>query len=161
MPSCKQLTAHVAQDNGDAGRRLLSVGSRCKKNSWPTLLDIFDEEFERFPNEWAGGGACQQRFWPNGRTPKRTGDSCCPLLERLILHLGGKGSIMWRWLWIVGSAGRIFRDGFRFCQPLRNSATPTPIMPNDRFGIGVLLPFGVVVTILGFCRLRVQPAPSL
>jgi hypothetical protein len=55
---------------------------------------------------------------------------------------------MRRWLWIVGVLAVFVGMGFVLpaVQQLRN---PAPIMPNERFGIGVLLPFGVVVTLLG------------
>ena len=62
--------------------------------------------------------------------------------------IAGKGSIMWRWLWLVGLV--VAYVGLGFVLPaVAQLRSPDPIMPNQRFGIGVLLPFGVVVTLLG------------
>jgi hypothetical protein len=74
---------------------------------------------------------------------------CQPRVERLILLMCGKGSIMRRRHWVVGLLCVFIGMSFVF-PAVAKLRGPAPIMPNDRFGgIGVLLPFGVVVTLIG------------
>jgi hypothetical protein len=140
------LTAHVAQTIGSlpASR---ARRQRMQEELLAHLLDIYDEELERLEDERAAADRAKQRF---GRAADLRGElvSTVPRVERLILLMCGKGSTMWRWLWIVGVLGVFVGMGFVLpaVAKLRN---PAPIMPYDRFGIGVLLPFGVVVTLLG------------
>ncbi len=58
---------------------------------------------------------------------------------------------MWRWwpMYFVGMLSVIVGIGL-ILPAIQQLRSPAPIMPNDRFGIGVLLPFGVVVALLGF-----------
>jgi len=111
------------------------------------LLDIYDEELECLRDERAAAERAKQRF--GLAEPLRSElATAVPRVERLFFLLCAKGSIMGRWLWIVGLLAAFIGVGFVLpaVAKLRN---PAPIMPNDRFGIGVLLPFGVVVTLLG------------
>jgi hypothetical protein len=111
------------------------------------MLDIYDEELQRLQDDRAAVNAAKQRF---GRADnlRRELTTAVPWVERLILLMCGKGSIMWRWLWIVGLLAVFVGMGFVLpaVQQLRD---PAPITPNNRFGISVLFPFGIVVTLLG------------
>jgi hypothetical protein len=111
------------------------------------LFDIYDEELERLQNARAAADRAKQRFGSPDRLRNEL-TAAVPWAERLVLLICGKGSIMWRWLWIVGVLAVLVGMGFVLpaVAQLRN---PAPIMPNDRFGIGVLLPFGVVLTVFG------------
>lgn len=114
------------------------------------LLDIYDEELDRLQDERAAAERAKQRF---GRTDDLQNElvTAVPWGERLILLMCGKGSIMRRWfiIYFVGVLAVFF--GFGFILPaIQQLRDPAPIMPNNRFGIGVLLPFGVVVALLGF-----------
>lgn len=140
------LTAYIIQTIGS----LPASGARrrhMQEELLAHLLDIYDEELERLQDERAAAERAKQRF---GRPDELRSElaTAVPWAERLILLIYGKGSIMWRWLWIVGILTVFVGLGFVFpaAAKLRN---PAPILPNDRFGIGVLLPFGVVVTLLG------------
>ncbi len=111
------------------------------------ILDIYNEELQRLQDERAAADRAKQRF---GRVDhlQRELTTAVPWMERLILLVCGKGSIMWRWRWIVGLLAVFIGMGFVLpaVQQFRHAA---PITPNDRFGISVLFPFGVVVTLLG------------
>lgn len=140
------LTAHIAQAVGF----LPASGARrrqMQEELLAHLLDIYDEELERLQDEWAAAYRAKWRF---GQPDDLRNElvTAVPWVERLILLICGKGSIMWRWIWIVGVLGVLVGMGFVLpaVAKLRN---PAPIMREDRFGIGVLLPFGVVVTLLG------------
>lgn len=112
------------------------------------MLDIYEEELERLRDERAAADRAKQRF---GRMENLRSElaTTVPCLERLLLLICGKGNIMWRWLWIVGVLAIFVGVGF-VLPAVAKLRDPAPILPNDRFGIGVLLPFGVVVTLLGF-----------
>jgi hypothetical protein len=142
----KDLTAHVTKAIGSL------PASRARRQQMQEellahLLDIYNEELERLQDEQAAADRAKQRF---GRPDdlRRELATAVPWVERLILLICGKGSIMWRWLWIVGVLAVFVGLGFVF-PAVAQLRSPTPIMPNERFGIGVLLPFGVVVTLLG------------
>src|SRR5579871_6465719 len=98
-----ELTAHVAQAIGSLPA---SVGRRQKMQEelLAHLLDIFDEELERLDDERAALDHAKQRF---GRPDDLRSElvTAVPSVERLILLVCGKGSAMWRWLWIVGILG--------------------------------------------------------
>jgi hypothetical protein len=140
------LTAYVTQSI-----RSLPASRTRKKQMQEELLahilDIYDEELHRLQDEQAAAERAKQRF---GRTDdlRKELTATVPWVERLILLMCGKGSIMWRWLWIVGLLAVFIGMGFVLpaVQQLRH---PAPITPNDRFGISVLFPFGIVVTLLG------------
>ena len=140
------LTAHITQAIGtlpaSCARR-----QQMQEELLAHLLDLYDEELERLQNERAAADRAKQRF---GRPDDLRSElaTAVPWLERLILLLCGKGSIMWRWLWIVGVLAVLIGMGF-VLPAVAQLRSPAPIMPNDRFGIGVLLPFGIVVTLLG------------
>ena len=140
------LTAHVTQAIGalpaSRARR-----QRMQEELLAHLLDLYDEELERLQDEQAALDRAKQRF---GRAGDLRSElvTAVPWVERLILLLWGKVSIMWRWLWVVGVLGVFVGMGFVF-PAVAKLRSPAPIMPIDRFGIGVLLPFGVVVTLLG------------
>jgi hypothetical protein len=111
------------------------------------ILDIYDEELQRLQDEWAAADRAKQRF---GKADdlRRELTTAVPWVERLILLMCGKGSIMWRWLWIVGLLAVFVGMGF-VLPAVHQLRHPAPITPNDRFGISVLFPFGIVVTLLG------------
>jgi hypothetical protein len=140
------LTAHVTQATGalpaSRARR-----QRMQEEFLAHLLDIYDEELERLQDEQAALDRVKQRF---GRSDDLRSElsTAVPWGERLILLLCGKGSIMWRWLWVVGVACVFVGIGF-VLPAVAQLRSPAPIMPDNRWGIGVLLPFGVVVTLLG------------
>lgn len=111
------------------------------------LLDLYDEELERLRNERAAVERAKQQF--GLAEPLRSElATAVPRLERLIFLLCGKGNFMGRWLWIVGVLAVFIGVGF-VLPAVHQLRSPAPIMPNDRFGIGVLLPFGSVLTLLG------------
>jgi hypothetical protein len=140
------LTAHVTRATASvpasAARR-----RQMQEELLAHLLDLYDEELNRLRDEWAAADRAKERF---GRPDQLRSElaTAVPWVERLGLLIWGKGSIMRRWLWIVGVLAVFVGVGFVLpaVQQLRN---PAPILPNERFGIGVLLPFGVVVTLLG------------
>ena len=140
------LTAHVSR----ALRSLPACRSRrrqMQEELLAHLLDLYDEELERLRDERAAAERARQRFGQ----PDDLGSelaAAVPWPERLILLLCGKGGIMWRWLWIVGVVAVLVGLGFVF-PAVAQLRRPEPLTPDDRFGIGVLLPFGVVVTLLG------------
>jgi hypothetical protein len=141
------LTAYVTQ----AIRSLPASGARrqqMQEELLAHLLEIYDEELQRLQDERAALDRAKQRF---GRPDNLRNElaTAVPWVERLILLICGKGSIMWRWLWIVGVVAVLIGMGF-VLPAVAQLRSPAPIMPSDRFGIGVLLPFGVVVTLLGF-----------
>ncbi len=141
------LTAHVAQAVG----ALPASGARrrqMQEELLAHLLDIYDEEFEQMRDEGSAADRAKQRF---GRADDLQSElaTAVPWMERLIFHLCGKGTIMGRWLWIVGVLAVLVGMGF-VLPAVAQLRSPAPIMPNDRFGIGVLLPLGVVVTLAGF-----------
>jgi hypothetical protein len=140
------LTAHVAQ----AVEALPASRTRrqhMQEELLAHLLDLYDEELAQIRDERAAADRAKQRF---GRPDDLRSDlaTAVPMVERLILLTCGKGNVMWRWLWIMGVLAVMVGMGFVLpaAAKLRN---PDPIMPGDRFGVGVLLPFGVVVTLLG------------
>jgi hypothetical protein len=141
-----ELTAHIAE----AIESLPASGARRQKmreELLAHLLDIYDEELERVQDELAAIDLAKERFGrPDDLRSELT--TAVPSVERLILLICGKGSIMWRWFWIVGVLGVFVGMGF-VLPAVAQLRDPAPIMPSDRFGIGVLLPFGVVVTLLG------------
>lgn len=142
----QDLSAHVAQGI----HSLPASGARkqqMQEELLAHLLDIYDEEFERLQDERAALDGAKQRF---GRPDELRIElvTAVPTMERLILLMCGKGSIMWRWLWIVGVLAVLIGMGF-VLPGVARLRSPDPIMPDDRFGIGVLLPFGVVATLLG------------
>jgi hypothetical protein len=140
------LTVHITQAIGSLPASLRRR-QQMQEELLAHLLDIYDEELQWLPDERAAAERAKQRF---GRPDELRSElaTAVPWLEWLILLICGKGSIMWRWLWIVGVLAVFFGMGFVLpaVAKLRN---PAPIMLDDRFGIGVLLPFGVVVTLLG------------
>jgi hypothetical protein len=140
------LSAHILQALGSL------PASRVRREQMHEellahLFDLYDEELERLPDEQEAADRAKQRFGqPDALRNELT--TAVPWTERLILHLCGKGSIMWRWLWIVGVLGALVGMGF-VLPAVAQLRSPAPIMPENRFGIGVLLPFGVVLTLLG------------
>jgi hypothetical protein len=142
------LTAHVAQATGSipvsAARR-----QQIHEELLAHLLDLYDQELERLQDEWAAADRAKQRF---GQADDLRGElaTAVPWVERLILRICGKEGIMWRWLgmYVLGLVTVFVGMGF-VLPAIQQLRSPTPIMPNDRFGIAVLFPFGVVVTLLG------------
>lgn len=141
------LTTHIARTLGSlpasfARRQLM------QEELLAHLLDLYEEEFDRLPDERVAAERAKQRF---GRPEELRNElvTAVPWVERLFFLLWGKGSIMWRWLWIVGVLAMFFGVGF-VLPAVARLRDPAPIMESGRFGIGVLLPFGVVVTLLGF-----------
>ncbi len=111
------------------------------------LCDIYAEELERLQDEQVAADLAKRRFGSLDHLRSELA-AAVPWLERLVLLICGKGNIMWRWLLIVGLLA--VSIGMGFVMPaVAQLRSPAPIMPDDRFGIGVLLPFGVVVTLLG------------
>jgi hypothetical protein len=142
------LTAHVTQAIGS----LAASGARKQQmheELLAHLLDIYDEELERLQDEHAAVDRAKQRF---GQADELRSElaAAVPMWERLILLICGKGSIMWRWLWIIGVLGVFVGVGF-VLPAVAQLRDPAPIMASDRFGIGVLLPFGVVLALVGLC----------
>lgn len=111
------------------------------------LCALYDEELERLQDEREAVQVVKQRFGAPDHLRNELA-AAVPWLERLVLLVYGKGNIMWRWFWIVGLLAVFVGVGF-VVPAVAKLRDPAPIMPNDRFGIGVLLPFGVVVTLLG------------
>jgi hypothetical protein len=151
------LAGHVRQTLGalaaSASRR-----QQMQEELLAHLLDIYDEELCRLQDERAAAERAKLRF---GRPADlcRELTTAIPWGERLIQGIWGKESIMWRWLWIVGILAMFVGMGF-VLPAVAQLRSPNPIMPNDRFGIAVLLPFGVVVTLgglglVGYSLLRV------
>ena len=145
-PVLNDLTAYVTQ----AIRSLPASRARRQRMQEELvahILDIYDEELARLQDEQAAAERAKQRF---GRADDLRSElaTAVPWVERLILLICGKGSIMWRWLWIVGVLAVFVGMGF-VLPAVAQLRSPAPIMPDNRFGIGVLLPFGVVVTLLG------------
>lgn len=140
------LTAYILQATGSLPA-FRSRKQQMQEELLAHLLDLFGEELEQFQDEQAAADRAKQRF---GRPDELRSEltTAVPWVERLIFLLSGKGSIMWRWLWIVGLLAVFVGMGF-ILPAVAQLRSPAPIMPNDRFGIGVLLPFGVVVTLLG------------
>lgn len=141
-----ELTAHVAQAIG-ALPAFRARRQRMQEELLAHLLDAYDEELDRLRDERSAAEQAKQRF---GRADYLRSElsTAVPWVERLIFHLCGKGSVMWRWIWIVGVLAMFVGMGF-VLPAVAQLRSPAPIMPNDRFGIGVLLPFGVVVTLAG------------
>jgi hypothetical protein len=140
------LTAHIDHAIGS----LPATGARRQQmheELLAHLLDIYDEELERLQDEQAALIQAKQRF---GRLDELRSDllTAVPIVERLLLLICGKGSIMWRWLWIVGVLGVFVGMGF-VLPAVQQLRSPAPITPSDRFGISVLFPFGIVLTVLG------------
>ena len=140
------LTSHVTQAIG-ALPAFRARRQRIQEELLAHLLDIYDEELERLQDEQVAAERAKQRF---GRADDLRSElaTAVPWVERLILLICGKGSIMWRWLWIVGVLAVFVGMGF-VLPAVAQLRSPAPILPDNRFGIGVLLPFGVVVTLLG------------
>lgn len=123
------------------------------------LLDIYDEEYTRLRDERAAAIRAKQRF---GQTDELRDDlaAAVPWRERLILLIFGKERIMWRW-WVLYFVGFLTAFvGIGLVLPaIQQLRSLNPILPDNRFGIGVLLPLGVVVALLGvqlmvYCLLR-------
>jgi hypothetical protein len=142
------LTAHITQAVG----AVPAIGVRRQQmheELLAHLFDIYDEELVRLQDERAAADQAKQRFGSPDLLRSEL-SAAVPSVERLILLIYGKGNIMWRWLWIVGVVAVLVGMGFVLpaVAQLRN---PAPIMPEDRFGLGVLFPFGVVLTLFGLC----------
>ena len=152
------LTAHVIQAIGtlpaSAAHR-----QQMQEELLAHLLDIYDEELERLQDERAAADRAKQRF---GRPDDLRSELeiAVPWVERLNFLLWGKESIMRRWWYLCFVGVLAVYVGIGFILPaIHQLRDPAPIMPNNRFGIGVLLPFGVVVALLGlgmmvYCLLR-------
>lgn len=152
------LIAHVTQAIGllpaSAGRR-----QQMHEELLAHLLDIYEEELERLQDERAAAVRAMQRFGQPDDLRSELA-TAVPWRERLNFFLWGKESIMWRWwcLYFVGVLAAFVGIGL-VLPAIHQLRTPAPILPNNRFGIGVLLPVGVVVALLGFglmvyCLLR-------
>ena len=145
-PILNDLIAHITQAVGavpaSGGRR-----QQMHEELLAHLFDIYDEELQLLQDERAAADRAKQRFGSPDHLQCELA-AAVPWVERLILLIYGKGNIMWRWLWIVGVVAAFVGMGF-VLPAVAKLRDPAPIMPNDRFGIGVLLPFGVVLTLLG------------
>jgi hypothetical protein len=140
------LTTHISQAVG----AVPASGSRRKQmheELLAHLFDIYDEELQRLQDERAAADRAKQRFGSPDHLRCELA-AAVPWVERLILLICGKGNIMWRWLWILGVLAMFVGMGF-VLPAVAKLRDPTPIMPNDRFGLAVLFPFGVVLTLFG------------
>ncbi len=122
---------------------------RMREELLAHLLDIYDEELERLHDERTAAARTKQRFGlPDDLRNELT--AAVPWVERLFLLLFGKGNLMARWLWMYFVGVLAVFVGFGFILPaIQQLRDPAPIMPNNRFGIGVLMPFGVVLSVVG------------
>ena len=142
----KDLTAHISQAI-ESLPASLARRQQIHEELLAHLCALFDEELERLRDERSAADRAKQRFGaPDHLRSELT--SAVPWFERLTLHLYGKGNIMWRWLWIVGLLAIFFGIGF-VLPAVHQLRDPAPITPGNRFGLAVLFPFGVVLTLLG------------
>ncbi len=111
------------------------------------LCAIYDEELERLQDEQTAVDVAKQRFGAPDHLRSELA-AAVPWLERLVLLMSGKGNIMWRWLWIVGLLAIFVGVGF-VLPAVHQLRDPAPITPSNRFGLSVLYPFGIVLTLLG------------
>jgi hypothetical protein len=142
------LTAHISQAI-ESLPASLTRRQQMHEELLAHLCALYDEELQRLRDEQSAADRAKQRFGAPDHLRSEL-SAAVPWLERLVLLICGKGSIMWRWLWIVGLLGVFIGIGF-VMPAVAQLRDPAPIMASDRFGIGVLFPFGVVVTLLGLC----------
>lgn len=140
------LTAHVAQVIGSVPASF-ARRQQMHEELLAHLCGIYDEEMERLHDERAAVESAKQRFGSPDYLRSEFA-AAVPRLERLVLLICGKGNIMWRWLWIVGLLAVFFGMGF-VIPAVHQLRDPAPITPNNRFGLSVLYPFGIVLTTLG------------
>src|SRR5690348_11415200 len=100
------LTAHIAGTVDS----LPASGARrqqMQEELLAHLLDIYDEELERLQDERAAEDRAKQRF---GRADELRSEltTAVPWVERLIILMCGKGSIMRRWLMYFGGVLAVF-----------------------------------------------------
>lgn len=145
-PVLNDLTAHIALVIGSLPASL-ARRQQMHEELLAHLCDIYDQEMERLGDEQAAVDSAKQRFGAPDHLRSEL-SAAVPGLERLVLLICGKGSIMWRWIWIVGLLAILIGVGF-VLPAVHQLRDPAPITPANRFGLSVLYPFGIVLTLLG------------
>lgn len=147
------LTAHISRAI-DLLPASLARRQQMHEELLGHLCAIYDEELERLNDQQAAADRAKQRFGAPDHLRSELA-AAVPRLEQLAALIYGKGKIMWRWLWIMGLLAVFFGMGF-VLPAVQQLRSPAPIMPGNRFGLAVLFPFGVVVTLLGLGLLGIH-----